>query len=194
MKTRITKATLTLLVLFLTGTMAFPQPPAGKVIPGVPPRTPHYAVMQNMLNLTDEQKDQIKQMRLNMMKEMLPLRNQMAVLKAEYRMLITAEKPSKKEINANIDKQTALMNKMKKARADHMLKMRNILTEEQWLMIQSHKGMKGRGGMRGGPGMKARGTGMGMGPCGMSKGPRPGMAGRGMGMGPAMWSDTDNDK
>lgn len=185
MKTRITKATLTLLVLFMTGAMVFSQPPAGKPMKGTPPRAPHYAMMQNMLDLTDAQKDQMKQMRLNMTKEMLPLRNEMAVLKAEYRKLITAEKPSKKEINANIDKQTDLMNKMKKVRADYSLKMRDILTEEQWLMIQSHRGMMGKGTMRKGPGMKSRGAGFG--PCGMGKAPRPGM-------GPGMRFNAGDDK
>ncbi len=191
MKTIMTKTMITMMVLFLTGTMAFSQPPAGKAMKGMPQRAPQKAMMQKMLDLTPEQMEQMKQMRLEMTKEMLPLRNDMAILKAEYRKLITAEKPSQKEINANIDKQTALINKMKKVRASHMLKMRDILTEEQWLMIQSHRSMKGKGAMRGAAGhhgMKRPGAG----PCGRGMTPPAGMQGRPMGMG--MMPPSVNDK
>jgi Spy/CpxP family protein refolding chaperone len=191
MKTIMTKTMTAMMVLFLTGTMAFSQPPAGKAMKGMPQQAPQKAMMQKMLDLTPEQMEQMKQMRLEMTKEMLPLRNDMAILKAEYRKLITAEKPSQKEINANIDKQTALINKMKKVRASHMLKMRDILTEEQWLMIQSHRGMQGKGAMRGGAGhhgMKRSGAG----PCGRGMTPPAGMQGRPMGMG--MMPPSVNDK
>ena len=186
MKTRTMKNTMLLFVLLLGGTVLYAQTPQGKPVPGkgmMPAVAQRRAMMQEMLNITDEQKDQMKQMFLDRMKETLPLRNEMAVLKAEYRQLISAEKPNQKDINANIDKQTDLINKMKKVRAKYALKMRDILTEEQWLIMQSHRGMGGKGG----PGAGFHGKGMGAGPCGMGNGQRPGMrkpAGVKSGMGP----------
>ncbi len=153
-----------MIALLMSGGVLLAQPPMGK--PG-PANRPAYGMMQGMLNLTDEQKEQMKQIALDRTKEMLPLRNEMAVLKAEYRKLMAAEKPSEKELSANIDKQTALMNKMKKTGMKYALKMREVLTEEQWLMIQTHRGMRGKG-MRGVP--YRYGKGPGPGPCGM--GPR----------------------
>ncbi len=157
------------MTIFLAGTLAWAQPPKGKGMPMM--KSQHSGMMQKMLDLTDDQIDQMKQLNLDRTKESLPLRNEMAVLKAQYHALVTAEKPNQKSINANIDKQTDLMNKMMKLRAKYSLKMRDILTEEQWLLIQSHKGMKT--GMSMHNGMQG-----GMGPCGK------GMRGHGPAMGP----------
>jgi len=185
------KNTMLLFVLLLGGTVLYAQPPQGKPVPGkgmMPAVAQRRAMMQEMLNITDEQKDQMKQLRLDMTREMLPLRNEMGVLRAEYRKLMGAEKPDEKSINANIDKQTALMNKMKKVRSKYALKMRSILTEEQWLMIQSRKGMSGRGGMKGHrPGF----SGHGAGPCGMAGAGKKGYGARRMGPGMMMPAGDD---
>jgi Spy/CpxP family protein refolding chaperone len=188
MKRKFFKTTVIALAVLFTGTLAYSQPPRGK---GMPSPGTHFAMKQNMLNLTDEQKDQMKQMFLDRMKETLPLRNEMAVLKAEYRQLIAAEKPDQKNINANIDKQTDLINKMKKVHAKYTLKMRDVLTEEQWLIMQSHKGMRGKGGPQAG----FHGKGMGAGPCGMGNNKGPSMRKPGMKSRPGMMmkmGDKDN--
>ena len=96
----------------------------------------------------------------------------MKVLLAEYRELISAEKPDMKAINNNIDARTKLMNEIMKKNADYQLKFRNILTEEQRLMIQCHKGMmgphKGKGMYRGFRQWGPRGPMQGPGPRNMS--------------------------
>ncbi len=150
------------LTLFLAGTLAWAQPPKGRGMPLK--KSQHFGMMQSMLDLTDAQQEQMKQLNLERTKELLPLRNEMAVLKARYHALVTAEKPDQKAINANIDKQTDLINKMMKLRAKYSGKMRDILTEEQWLLIQSHKSMiikgmsmHGKGGMQGGMGHCGKG-------------------------------------
>ncbi len=193
MKTRTMKNAMLLFMLLLAGTVMYAQPPRGKPVPGtrmMSPAAPRRAMMQEKLNITDEQKDQMKQLRLDMMKEMLPLRNEMGVLKAEYRQLMGAEKTDEKSLNANIDKQTALMNKMKKARSQYAMKMRSILTEEQWLMIQSHRSRSGKGGMKG---HRAGFSGPGAGPCGMAATGRRGYGAHRMGPG-MMMPAGDNDQ
>ncbi len=187
MKTKWMKMTTIFLTIFLAGTLAWAQPPKPKGMPMM--KSQHFGMMQKMLDLTDDQIDQMKQLNLDRTKEFLPLRNEMAVLKARYHALVTAEKPDQKSINANIDKQTDLMNKMMKLRAKYSLKMRDILTEEQWLLIQSHKSMMKKGmSMRGKSGMQG-----GMGPCGKGmRGPGPAM---GPGGRPGMFNeDIDIEK
>ncbi len=169
------------LVWMIGGGLLLAQPPKGKP---VPPRQPAFGMMQERLGLTDEQKDRMKQLMLERTKELLPLRNEMAVLKAEYHKLMAAEKPSRKEIDAIIDKQTALMNKMRKLQATYVLKMRKVLTEEQWLMIQAHRGMHGKG-MKGAPYRYNQGHGYG--PCGF--GPTPQMKRPPMGKAPR-WTNV----
>ena len=142
------------MIFIIAGLSTFSQPQKGQMMA----EKPGYHMqmrMQNMLNLTDEQQTQMKDLRLERTKEMLPLQNRMRVLMAEYRELISAEKPDTKAINGNIDERTKLMNEIMKKRADYQLKFRNILTEEQWLTIQSHKGKMGPG--------KGRGMGKGYG-------------------------------
>ena len=156
MKTRMMKTGVAIMIFFMAGVIGFSQPPKGKMMN----QKPGYAMqMKNMLNLTSDQETQLKNLRLNREKEMLPLQNRMKVLWAEYHELISAEKPNMKAVNANIDARTKLLNQMMKKNVDFRLKFRNILTEEQWLMIQSHKGKMGYGQQGRGMGL---GAGMGM--------------------------------
>ncbi len=141
MKTTILKTGTAIMVFLIAGMASFSQPPAGNKMGQKPGY--HKMQMQNMLNLTEEQQSKMKDLRLDKTREMLPLQNRMKVLLAEYRELVSAEKPDMKAINNNIDARTKLMNEIMKKNTAYKLKFRNILTEEQWLMIQSHKGMMG---------------------------------------------------
>ena len=90
-------------------------------------------------NLTDEQKDQIKKLRMTQMKEVQPIRNEMMELKARFHTLSTAENPDNNEINKNIDARTALMNKLMKSKASHHQAVRKILNEEQKLFFDNRQ-------------------------------------------------------
>ena len=110
-------------------------------------------------NLTDEQQTKIENLRVAHLKEIQPLKNQMAELKAKQRTLTTADKPDMKAIDANIDEITKLQNTIMKKAAAHRQDVRAVLTDEQKLWFDAHAGnwKKGNGfGQRKGmgPGMR----------------------------------------
>lgn len=115
------------------------------------------------LDLTDEQSEEIEKIWLAHRKEAQGLWNQMAELKVHQRTLMNAEKMDEKAINANIDKITALQNKIDKMRVKHMASLKNVLTEEQLEIVNSRRGA-GNYGMAAG-----RGYGEGYGRAGAGR-------------------------
>jgi Spy/CpxP family protein refolding chaperone len=97
------------------------------------------------LNLSDEQKEQLKTLRTEHFKEMNPLRNKMQELKAGHRTLMSEDPVNLKEVNANIDEQTALMNKIQKLQTAHRVAVKDVLSDEQE-MILSQRRVKGKPG------------------------------------------------
>lgn len=124
-------------------------------------------MMKNIPDLTEEQTAKIEALKTPHMKEMLPLKNQMAEKKAQLTTLTTAEKADMDAINKKIDEIGALKTQMMKKREAHKQEIRKILTEEQRLMFDMHQGnCKGKGQMGEGKGMRKgngpHGRGMGM--------------------------------
>jgi Spy/CpxP family protein refolding chaperone len=115
------------------------------------------------LNLTDEQKEAFKKIRLAMHKEILPLRNEIGEAVAHQKTLLSAEKPDLSAIDKNIDKIGTLKIELAKIAVKHRLDMRALLTDEQRMKFDAWKeSMKHRMGQRfGRPGMRM-GTGMNM--------------------------------
>jgi len=102
------------------------------------------------LNLSDDQKEAMKTLRIDHQKKLVPLRNQMAELKAHQRTLMSEESVDMKQVDKNIDEQTALMNKIQKLQAEHRVAVKGILTDEQELMLAGKPGRGNRNGF-GGP-------------------------------------------
>lgn len=100
-------------------------------------------------DLTDDQAEQIKELRLAHYKEVQPLRAQMSELAVKHRNLVRAEKPDIKAINAGIDERTDVMNKLMKKQAEFRTEFRNLLTDEQKMKLDnSGRGFGMRKGMR----------------------------------------------
>ena len=110
-------------------------------------------------DLTEEQKDEIRDLRTAHMKEMVPLRNQMGEIRARQRTLMSEIPVDQKAVEKLIDEKTALMNKMMKMRTDHKVAIRDMLTEEQQVYL-NQRGQRGKqaarwnrsGRLRGNPG------------------------------------------
>jgi Spy/CpxP family protein refolding chaperone len=93
-------------------------------------------------SLTAEQKAKVKELRLAHFKEVQPLRNQLGELKAKQKTLTTAEKPDLKLINSNIDEITKVKNQLMKSREQNHQQIRALLTDEQRMAFDTHKGAK----------------------------------------------------
>ena len=118
---------------------------------------------QNFLNLSDEQKEELKTLRVKHYKEMKPIRAEMGELQARQNTLMSQEEVDVKSVNKLIDEKTILMNEVQKKKVSHQLAFREILTDEQQMMldqkrIQSGKRKAGRGHK-----MNSSGQGRGMG-------------------------------
>ena len=120
------------------------------------------------LDLSEEQQAEITSLRTEHYKEITPLRNKMAELKARERTLLSEESVDMKAVNKTIDEQTDLMNKMRKLQTKHQVAVKSNLTDEQVIQLQQrrqfarqfarHDGFHGKSGRRGGGGT---GTGRG---------------------------------
>lgn len=107
---------------------------------------------ENGLNLTDAQKEAFKQSRLDLQKQLQPLRNELGEVKAHQKTLMTAEKPDLNNINKNIEKIGDLRVDMAKIMVEHRLNLRAQLTDEQRIKFDNHQermmhqiGFKGMG-------------------------------------------------
>lgn len=120
------------------------------------------------LDLSEEQQAEITSLRTEHYKEITPLRNKMAELKARERTLLSEESVDMKAVNLTIDEQTDLMNKMRKLQTGHQLAVKSNLTDEQLMRLQQrrqfarHDGFQGKNGFHGKSGRRG-GGGAGMG-------------------------------
>jgi Spy/CpxP family protein refolding chaperone len=92
------------------------------------------------LDLTDEQKAKMEDLRLEQYKAMKPLRNEMNELRAKKQTLMSADEVDVKAVHKIIDEQTALSNQMQKLQLEHRLAVRSILTEQQRMKMDQAGG------------------------------------------------------
>lgn len=97
------------------------------------------------LQLNDEQKAQIKAIRLDCGKKATPVKAQLGIKRAELKALELAEKADMKAINTKIDEIAKLQADLEKISIDGKMKTRVLLNDEQKLkfdMIDHHPGSK----------------------------------------------------
>jgi Spy/CpxP family protein refolding chaperone len=103
-------------------------------------------------NLTADQKKKMAELRTQLKKEILPLKNQLGEKKAKMRTLETADKADLQAINALIDEIQSLHGKIQKLQASNRQEIRKMLTPEQRVDFdlkgmrkekRHHKGRKG---------------------------------------------------
>lgn len=132
--------------------IAFSQPGPGQGSgPGRQPmqgnREP--GIMQK-LNLTEQQQEQFKKLRLDMERKQIDTQSKVRMARLDLRELMGAEKTDKAQIERKMKEISDLQYQQKVARLDHFLAMKALLTPEQ------QKIWKGQ--MRGlRPGMEMRG-------------------------------------
>lgn len=97
-------------------------------------------------SLTDDQMNQIKNLRTPFMKDMMGLKNKLAENQTHFRTLMTAEKADMDAINSNIDKGMAIKGELMKKEAAHRQDIRKLLNEEQRLAFDSQFGKQAMAG------------------------------------------------
>ena len=108
------------------------------------------------LELSDEQEEEITSLRTQHYKEITPLRNQMAELKARERTLLSEENVDMKAVNKAIDEQTELASSIRKLQVKQQVAIKGLLSDEQLMKMQQRRqfaqrnGFHGKGGQRDG--------------------------------------------
>ncbi|MBU8893459.1 MAG: Spy/CpxP family protein refolding chaperone [Bacteroidales bacterium] len=149
-------------------------------------------------DLTEEQQGKIEALRLDHLKEMNTFRNQINELQAKKQTLQTSDNANLNEINNVIDQLTGLHNKMMKTSAQHRQDVRNFLTKEQKVYLDSRPmrgNRNGRGAGRGAGYGRGYGQGAGVGQgYGQGYGQAAGYGrGYGRGLNPYCPYNTDNN-
>lgn len=99
----------------------------------------HQTMLDDIPDLTDEQKTQIKEIHEESRKQMEPQRQEMKKLRARMMELKSAENPDQNEINQLIDQRAKLRAEMEKTRAASELKIRGLLTAEQLKIVDAKR-------------------------------------------------------
>lgn len=95
-----------------------------------------------MINLTEEQQAAFKNIRLEKLKTVNPLKNKLKELQAKKHTLMSAEKINSRDINKIIDQMSNIKENIAKANIKQRIEMRKHLTAEQKMMFD--KKMHGR--------------------------------------------------
>lgn len=98
------------------------------------------AARDSFPTFSKDQLQKMDQLKLENQKAMIPMRADLKLMMVEYRDMLRND-ASQSDLNAKLDQIGQLKTKISKARLDHRLKMRNIMTDEQREFIESHRGM-----------------------------------------------------
>ena len=125
-------------------------------------------------DLTPEQEKQMEALHQKLMKEVLPLKNQIAEKKAHLKTVSTGDNVDLVTVNKTIDELYALKSEIEKKKQAFKQDVRKLLNDEQKLMFDLHNAK--------GDGMGCKGKAQGKG-CGQGGSMGQGMPGCGMGPG-----------
>ena len=146
------KKIMIMMALVLVGTMTFAQRGPrndGQRGDGRPNRGDRKEMIAERLDLSDEQQQQIEDLRISHLKTTSETKSQLDIKKAELEAAIKGEKPVDKLIG-EIGK---LENQLLDARVKHRIAVRHTLNDEQKLKFDQfqggHHGPKGGHGFRG---------------------------------------------
>ncbi|MHC1705211.1 MAG: Spy/CpxP family protein refolding chaperone [Tenuifilaceae bacterium] len=157
MKTRILSKSILVLALatLMLSTVAIAQ----RGPRGMNMRNDSIGINCKLPNLTADQKAKMETLRIKHIKEVTPLRNELAEKRARLNTLESAEKTDMTAINKTIDEISALNAKMMKQRASHRAEVSSLLTDDQKVLFNAKQGKGGKGQMKMGKGNR-NGKGM----------------------------------
>ena len=116
------------------------------------------ARFHELLNLTEEQKEQLRALDREFMKTEIKMNAEIDILKLDLEDQIESDKPDMRKIDKIVDEISQIEGKMMKARIYSLLEKRKVFTEEQWSKLKDLskrrflRKMKQMRNERGGPG------------------------------------------
>lgn len=103
--------------------------------------------LSDQLDLSDEQKEKIEEIKLALSKESIQRQNKLREMEAQLTTSLTQDNVDKSKLNNLIDEIGKLKTESRKDRVEVQLKIRDLLTEKQKIIFDQHKSK--RSGKRG---------------------------------------------
>jgi Spy/CpxP family protein refolding chaperone len=97
-----------------------------------------------MLDLTQEQKDQIKEIHLAHMKDVQPLRDEVKINRVTVDALLKRDDPDMKEIVSLVEANGKLLTQIQVKGIEQKINVRSLLTDEQKIMYDAHSERMGK--------------------------------------------------
>lgn len=89
---------------------------------------------RDMLQLSDEQKEQMTKLRVDHSKAIKPLKDKMRELKSKQMNMMGSDGPDMKGLMANVEELISIRNKVMKKKVAHRMQVRNLLNEDQRIL------------------------------------------------------------
>ena len=93
-----------------------------------------------MLNLTEDQKSEMKVIHLAQLKELQPLKDELLINKAKINALVNNDNPNMKEIVSLVEANGKILTEMQVSQIESKIKVRSLLNDEQKMMFDAHSG------------------------------------------------------
>jgi len=146
---KIALGTLIAVLLLSSIGVAFAKGPQGKRVFPQAPRAyrtvPCYSLATG-LDLSQDQIEKLQDLRLEYWKETLELRNTFGIKRLELQTLLASKDVDEEKVNSILEEMGKLKVNLWKKTIHYELKMRDMLTQEQWDKLLSYRYMWGRGG------------------------------------------------
>jgi len=127
-----------LVAAFVAGSVWAQNPPAPGPMPGGA-RQEFARPLMEKLNLTDEQRKTMQEMRLKHQKELIPIQGKLKEKRLDLKAEMMADEPNQSKINSIVDEIGKLRTELQKKQIAHRLAIRNILTDEQRAIWDAHR-------------------------------------------------------
>ena len=91
-----------------------------------------------LLDLTQEQKDQIKEIHLSHMKDIQPLKDEVKINRVKVDALLKRDDPDMKQIVSLVEANGKLLTQIRVKSIEQKISVRNLLTDEQKIIYDAH--------------------------------------------------------
>jgi Spy/CpxP family protein refolding chaperone len=90
------------------------------------------------LDLTEEQKDQIKQIHLAHMKDVQPLKDEVKINRVKINALLKTDDPDMKQIVSLVEENGKLLTQIQVKSIEQKINVRSLLTDDQKILFDAH--------------------------------------------------------
>ena len=98
----------------------------------------------NILDLSEEQKEQMKEIRLAHLKDVQPLKDEVKINRVNINVLLKNDDPDMKEIVNLVETNGKLLTQIQVKSIEQRINVRNLLTDDQKIIFDAHSEKMGK--------------------------------------------------